>query len=250
MHNLHSISLLLISALVLFSPLQEGGTTHPAQMIIRLLILTWLGFVLAAGMRRDGSSSVLAMRYVVLGFVGLALVATLLSPYSHPSRQWLIMIAGYATLFYLLVSFVDRWEHIRTLTVLIVVMGVGEAGWAIMQGLAWDVVRPSGTFFNPNFLGGYLTVTWTILLSIAIYGYRQVSAFSRPWIAPILWWMGLVYGFGRPVPCDAVDPVSRGHDRMACWDGFRVDGTLWMEISRWLCCGSCVARALCPDADS
>ncbi len=135
MNILPSFSLLVISALVFFSPLQEGGTTHPAQMIMRLLILAWLGFVLAAGIRALRLVvPVLAMRYVVLGFVGLALVATLLSPYAHPSRQWLIIIVGYATLVYLVVSFVDRWEHIRTLAVVIVLMGVGEAGWAIMQG--------------------------------------------------------------------------------------------------------------------
>jgi hypothetical protein len=117
MNILSPISLLLVSALVIFSPLQEGGTTHPAQMIIRLLIMTWLGIVLAAGIRAGRLAiPVLTMRYVVLAFVGLALAATILSPYPHPSRQWLIMIAGYATLFYLLVSFVDRWEHIRMLT--------------------------------------------------------------------------------------------------------------------------------------
>lgn len=184
--------LVVISALVIFSPLQEGGTTHPAQMIIRLLILMWLGVVLAAGIRAGRLSvPVLTLRYAVLAFVGLALMATLFSPYPHPSRQWLIMIAGYATLFYLVVSFVDRWKHIRTLTFVIVLMGASEAGWAIMQGLAWDVVRPTGTFFNPNFLAGYLTVTWAILLSGALYGYRHASAFSRPWLPPVLWWCAL-----------------------------------------------------------
>ncbi len=197
MNILPSIPLLVISALVIFSPLQEGGTTHPAQMIIRLLILTWLGFVLEAGIRAGRLAvPVLAIRYVVLAFVGLALLATIFSPYAHPSRQWLIVILGYATLFYLLVSFIDRWEHVRTLTVVIVLMGVGEAGWAIMQGLAWNVSRPSGTFFNPNFLAGYLTVTWTIMLSVAIYSYRPLSAFSRPWMSPVLWWLGLGTALG------------------------------------------------------
>ena len=193
----HSMSLLMISALVIISPLQEGGTTHPAQMVIRLLVLAWLGIVLAAGVRAGKLTiPVLTMRYVVLAFVGLALVATIFSPYAHPSRQWFIMIAGYATLFYLLVSFVDRWEHIRTLSIVIVLMGVGEAAVAIVQGLAWDVLRPTGTFFNPNFLAGYLTVTWTILLSVAIYGSRQVSARSRLWTSPVLWWFGLGTALG------------------------------------------------------
>ena len=189
---LPSIPLFMISALVIFSPLQEGGTTHPAQMIIRLLIVLWLGVVLAIGIRAGRLAvPVLSIRYVALSFVGFAVVATSFSPYAHPSQQWLLMIVGYATFFYLLVSFVDRWEHARTLTVIIVFMGVGEAAWAIMQGLAWNVVRPSGTFFNPNFLAGYLVVTWAILLSFGLYAYRHVSAFTSLWMPPVLWWLGL-----------------------------------------------------------
>ncbi len=240
MNILPSIPLLLISALVLFSPLQEGGTTHPAQMIVRLLILTWLGIVLAAGIRAGRLVvPVLTMRYVVLVYVGLALVATLFSPYPHPSRQWLIVIAGYATLFYLLVSFVDRWEHIRRLTVVIVLMGAGEAGWAIMQGLAWHVVRPNGTFFNPNFLAGYLTVTWTILLSVAIYGYRQVSACSRPWMSPVLWWLGLGTALGG-LFLGVLLTQSRG-GMVVC-----LVGTIFVLTARygWKLAGSCAAAVV------
>ena len=192
MNILPSISLVITGALVICSPLQEGGTTHPAQMIIRLLIVLWVAVVLANGIRAGHwTIPVLSIRYVALLFVGLAVLATLFSPYGHPSRQWLLIIVGYTTFFYLLVSFVDRWEHIRTLTVMIVLMGVGEAAWTLVQGLAWNVARPSGTFFNPNFLAGYLTVTWSILLSCAVYGFRKQSATSLPWMSPALWWCGL-----------------------------------------------------------
>src|SRR5574340_1650809 len=74
---------------------------------------------------------------------------------------------------------------------MIVLMGLGEAGWAIMQGLAWQVARPSGTFFNPNFLAGYLAVTWAILLSCALYGYRRQSMFFMSSVPAVIWWFGL-----------------------------------------------------------
>jgi len=240
MKILPSMSLLMISALVIFSPLQEGGTTHPAQMIIRLLILAWLGIVLATGIRAGRLAvPVLAMRYVVLAFVGLALVATLFSPYAHSSRQWLIMIMGYVTIFYLLVSCVDRWEHVRTLTVMIALMGIGEAGWAIVQGLAWNVLRPGGTFFNPNFLAGYLTVTWTILLSVAIYGYRPVSTGSRPWMSPVLWWLGLGTALGGLFLAILLTQ-SRG-GMIVC-----LVGTVFVLTARygWKLAGSCVAAVV------
>ena len=148
-----SIPLIVTSALVMFSPVQEGGTTHLAQMIMRLVILAWFGGAMALSIQLGRLAvPVLSVRYVVMAFLGFAVVATIFSPYVHPGRQWLLMIIGYATFFYLLVSFVNRWEHVYTLTLMIVLMGVGEAAVAIFQGLAWNVVRPSGTFFNPNFL--------------------------------------------------------------------------------------------------
>lgn len=192
MNTLSSIPLVVIGALVIFSPLQEGGTTHVAQMIIRLVILAWAGGALALSIRNGRLAvPVLSVSYVVAAFLALALIATIFSPYAHPSRQWLLMIIGYATFFYLLVSFVDRWEHVHRLTVMIVLMGVGEAALAIFQGLAWNVVRPAGTFFNPNFLAGYLAVSWAILLSVAVYGYRGKAAWSRPSLPPMLWWFSI-----------------------------------------------------------
>jgi O-antigen ligase/Flp pilus assembly protein TadD len=160
-------------------------------MVIRLLIVLWLGAVLVNGIH-SGSLKVpvLSIGYVVLAFVGLAVLATLFSPYAHPGRQWLLMIVAYVTFFYLLVSFIDRWEHIRTLAIVIVLMGICEAGWAIFQGMVWNVARPSGTFFNPNFLAGYLTVSWAILLSCVLHKYRRWSSFPLPLKPPVLWWLG------------------------------------------------------------
>lgn len=192
-----SILLIVTSALVIFSPLQEGGTTHVAQMIIRLVILAWLGGAMALSIQHGYLAvPVLSVRYVVVAFLAFAVVATMFSPYAHPSRQWLIMIVGYATFFYLLVSFVDRWEHVYTLTLMIVLMGVGEAALTILQGFVWNVVRPSGTFFNPNFLAGYLAVSWTILVSGAVYGYRRVAAPSWMSFPTALWWSGVAAALG------------------------------------------------------
>lgn len=190
---LSSIPLIVISALVVFSPLQEGGTTHLAQMLIRLIILAWAGGAIVMSIHHGRLVvPVLSVTYVVMAFLGLAVVATLFSPYAHPSRQWLLMIVSYATFFYLLVSYVDRWEHVYALTIIIVLMGIGEAVMGLLQGLAWNVARPSGTFFNPNFLAGYLATSWAILLSGAVYGYRRRSAWSRPRLPQVLWWSGIV----------------------------------------------------------
>lgn len=197
MRLLSLMPLTLLSALVIFSPLSEGGTTHPAQMIIRLLIIVWLGLALMEGIRA-GRLVVprLVSRYVLLSFLGLAVAATVFSPYVHQSRQWLLMITGYAILFYLLVSFVNRWEQVRTIALIIVGMGVGEAAWTIVQGMVLNVARPSGTFFNPNFLAGYLTVSWAIVFSIAVYGDRKHTLLFRPSRSAVSWWGGVSAALG------------------------------------------------------
>ena len=84
-----------------------------------------------------------------------------------------------------------EWEHIRTLTIVVVLTGLGEACWAIMQGIIWNATRPSGTFFNPNFLAGYLVVTWAILFSFGIYGHRHPQVFSSRSMPPTLWRVGI-----------------------------------------------------------
>lgn len=189
--------LAVISALVIFSPLQEGGTTHVAQMIIRLLIVVWLGGALIEAIRA-GRLVIpkLGTRYVVLVFLSFAVAATIFSPYVHQSRQWLLMITGYVILFYLLISFLDGWERVRRVMLIMVLMALAESLRTIWQGAVWSAVRPSGTFFNPNFLAGYLTVSWAILLSIAVYGHRKNALWFQPAMSPALWWTGVGSALG------------------------------------------------------
>ena len=179
MRNQAAIPIVLIGTLIVFAPLLEGGTTHAAVLVIRLSILFLLGAFLANGFQ-TGRLEVpaLPIEYVTLAFVGLAILSTLLSPYSHPSRQWLLVLVSYVVFFYLLVSFIQRWEHISVLVTVIVAVGVGEAIWTIVQGTMWKITRPSGTFFNPNFLAGYLAVSWTILLSFLLHDHRIPSRVS------------------------------------------------------------------------
>ncbi|MGC3974724.1 MAG: O-antigen ligase family protein [Nitrospira sp.] len=218
---------IVMCALVIVSPLQEGGTTHPAQMIIRLMIVAWLGGTLIHAIRA-GRLVVprLGIRYVVLAFLGFAVAATIFSPYIHQSRQWLVMITGYAVLFYLLASIVDRWERVHTLTMIIVLMGLGEAAWTIVQDVVWNVVRPSGTFFNPNFLAGYLTVSWAVLLSIAVYGYRKGAILYRPSLPPVLWWAAMGSALGVLLVA-MILTQSRGG--MVAW----LAATVWILTARY-----------------
>jgi tetratricopeptide (TPR) repeat protein len=159
-----------MSGLLIFSPLLEGGTTHLAVMIIRLMVLLMLGVYVAGGIR-NGAFTVPSLRIgpAVLTYLGLAAFSTATSPYTHQSLQWLVVLLGYAILLYLLVCFIEGWDHIARLLAVLVGMGLFETGWALVQGGWFGATRPTGTFFNPNFLAGYLAAVWAIVLGSLCY---------------------------------------------------------------------------------
>ncbi len=162
--------LLLLSGLLIFSPLLEGGTTHLAVMIIRLMVLLLVSLYIARGILTGVfKSPSLRIGPAVLAYLGLAVVSTARSPYLHQSLQWLVVLLGYAALLYVLVSFVSEWDDVAKLLKVLVAMGLFEAGWVAGQVGWFNAARPSGTFFNPNFLAGYLAATWAIVLGDLCY---------------------------------------------------------------------------------
>ncbi|MGH2621015.1 MAG: O-antigen ligase family protein, partial [Anaerolineales bacterium] len=139
-------------------------------MIIRLTVLLMLGIYVARGIR-NGALTVpsLPISPAVLAYLGLAVFSTAISPYTHQSLQWLVVLLGYAALLYLLVCFIEGWDHIAKLLAVLVGMGLFETGWALVQGGWFAATRPTGTFFNPNFLAGYLAAVWAIVLGSLCY---------------------------------------------------------------------------------
>src|SRR5438093_1114625 len=119
--------LILLSGLVVFSPLLEGGTTHLAVMLIRLLILLLLSLYLTKAIRA-GTVVVPSIRVApaILVYLCLASFSTAISPYTNQSRQWLVVLSSYAGLLYLLVSFIVGWDHVAKL--LVVLTGLGLCG--------------------------------------------------------------------------------------------------------------------------
>ncbi|WP_447974345.1 O-antigen ligase family protein [Nitrospira sp. Kam-Ns4a] len=170
--------LLIVGALLIFSPLIEGGTTHGAALVIRLMILLLLGLYWASAIRAGRLAwPRMALGLAVAAYLGLAAVSVATSPYVNQSHHWLLILLGYAALLYLLVLLLDAWS--RTAALLLVVAGVGlfEAGLALVQWGWMGKVRPTGTFFNPNFLAGYLAAIACIVL--AFLSYRRWNRIRR-----------------------------------------------------------------------
>ena len=165
--SFQSSAYLVIGAILVFSPLWEGGTTHSAVLVIRLLILT-LAAVFWWDAIRQGrlNCPMMPIGWPTACFLGLATISTVTSPYTAQSCQWLIVVTGYSLLLYLLVSFIRAWNHVVALLVVLIVIGGIEAALVFVQ---WGEIngRPSGTFFNPNFLGGYLVAISLVVLGCA-----------------------------------------------------------------------------------
>jgi hypothetical protein len=157
--------LFLAGSLLIFSPLLEGGTTHIAVMGIRLIVLALACLYLMDAVRSGLITRPPAgLSVAVLLFLGLAALSTIRSQYVNQSVQWLAVLCTYAILLYLLVSFPAGWDHIAVLTAVLAGTGVLEAAWALWQDHPTGAARPTGTFFNPNFLAGYLALAWAVLL--------------------------------------------------------------------------------------
>lgn len=179
-----SMGRVIVFAVVIFSPLLDGGTTHLAVMSIRLMILLLFGeFLRRSVINRQLVWPSLPVGIPVLSFLTLAAVSVVFSPYTNQSWQWLMVLSSYALFLYLVVSFVDQWQHIEKLMIVVIVMGIVEAVWALVQGYAWRMERPAGTFFNPNFLAGYLSVSWTILLSLLVWSRVAWRQFGCPHVS-------------------------------------------------------------------
>ena len=175
--------IVILFGLIIFSPLLDGGTTHIAVMGIRLLIVLLGCLFLAQGFQNKMVAwPSLPLHAVVVSFLGVAAVSVMLSSYKEASLQWFLVLLCYAGLLYLFVHFVDGWEHITAIIAVMMVMGLFESSLAIHQMLWHRSVRPTGTFFNPNFLAGYLAAIGSIVSGLLCYGKlgAQLARGCRP----------------------------------------------------------------------
>ncbi len=140
-------------------------------MIIRLHVLVLAALAVALMVRGGEAPRLLSgVSPPMLVFLALAGLSALTSPYTHQSAQWFLVLLCYAGLLYLIVFFLTRWNHIHRLLAVAVAVGAVEAGYAVTQAWALGEIRPSGTFFNPNFLAGYLVAVAMPVLAVLCYG--------------------------------------------------------------------------------
>lgn len=189
--HVHHLGLSLLAGLLLFSPLLDGGTTHLAAMIMRLLILSALGLYL---LKVINSKTLLFPRMAVgmpvLLFLVWAGVSATYSPYINQSIQWVMVCLSYAGVLCLVAGFVERWDDVAKVRSVVIGMALAQALWAFGQVVRGEVPRPTGTFFNPNFLAGYLATASVLFLPVICYmkvrTRKQPFASWRTFLRPLL----------------------------------------------------------------
>lgn len=151
-------------------------------MVIRLLVLFLLALYLLRQIREGAISwPSLGIDRAVLAYLGLAVLSTLFSPYTHQSVQWLMVLVSYGILLYLIVALLETWDDVETVVAVLAALGLFEATVAVVQRAWSGMLRPSGTFFNPNFLAGYLASIFLIVCGYLCYVRRgrRRTAFVR-----------------------------------------------------------------------
>jgi putative inorganic carbon (HCO3(-)) transporter len=180
-----STPVFLLGALIIFSPLIEGGTTHGPVLIIRLLLLcvatSWTVYQMMARSMALVWNRLIPIVVLFLGWAGLSIWW---APYKNPSVQWVISLLMYAILLGVVLQGVRTSRQVRQVVMVLVGMGLCEGLLGIVQYIWLGEARAKGTFFNPNFFATYEVAMLSIVLGLLSgIGWRQI----KRWQGVFLW---------------------------------------------------------------
>lgn len=177
--------LVALGGLTIFAPLIDGGTTHLPVLVIRLLLLAAFAAWIVASMKAGEIALQPSRLFLLIAvFVGCAVVSVFRSPYTAASLQWFISILSYTMMLLLVLHLVESVRQVRWLLLVILGMGLFEAGVGISQFMWLGRPRATGTFFNPNFFASYETAVFAVAFGLLCYRRRDDGA---RWETTFLW---------------------------------------------------------------
>lgn len=172
-----------VLAILIYGPLALGAVRPLDQVVLQILT----GSVLLLWLLRFwvGSSHRLLwppICWPVVLFVGYAIVRYQQAEIEYVARQELIKILIYAFLFFAILNNLHSQETVRLITLVLVFLGMAISLYALYQFLSrservWNVLKPemyahraSGTYINPNHLGGFLEMILPLGLAFTLTG--------------------------------------------------------------------------------
>ena len=174
-----NINIGILSFLLLFSPLIEGGTTYFPVTIIRILTLILL-FIFFYSSIEKGSLKLRKTNFdfLIFLFFLISIISIFFSAYRNISIQWAVNILNYILLFYLTLNIVKEREDEKVILTVLTAIMVFQSLYGISQCLILGFDRAKGTFFNPNFYGSYLGAGILFLRGFPAFG-KEEKIYSR-----------------------------------------------------------------------
>jgi O-antigen ligase len=159
--------LVLILGILIFGPLAYGAVETVPFLIIQgltgLVLVLWI-----ARMWLSPRPKILwpPICWAVLAFSVYAIARYLTADIEYVARQELIRVLIYAFLFFAILNNLHRQEFTPIVVLALVFLAMAISGYAIFQYLSnsdrvWFAIKPyphrgTGTYINPNHLGGFL----------------------------------------------------------------------------------------------
>lgn len=154
----------LTAALLLVSPLVQGGTPRLPAFVVQLGILSLVVFWVATWARAPRRELRLSALDALLGFfVFWSGFSLLFAPYYHAAEGAALAIFCYVALYGCL-SFNPSFAGLALVLRAVRAQAVFQSLLVLGAAIWLDRVRPAGTFFNPNFLAGFLAVALVLLV--------------------------------------------------------------------------------------
>ncbi|MDY6863196.1 MAG: O-antigen ligase family protein, partial [Thermodesulfobacteriota bacterium] len=161
---------LILSVIILFAPLWEGGTTYFPLTFIKLLTLIAVArYLIQWLMAGKIEFCKTPLDKIIIIFLSIAFITTLISPYKNISLQWFYFILNGVIIYYLALLFIKSVSNIWQLLYIILLSAFIQTAFASIQILFCQTDRVCGTFFNPNFLAGYLSAILGVLGGIILF---------------------------------------------------------------------------------
>lgn len=159
----------LTAALLLLPPLVQGGTPRLPTFVVDLGILSLVVYWASTWARSPRRELRLNALDALLGFlVFWSLFSTLYAPYYHPAEGAFISIACYVAL-YAYLSFNPSFSGLSLALGAVRAQAVFQSLLVLGQAVFLHADRPAGTFYNPNFLAGFLAAALVLVVGGQVF---------------------------------------------------------------------------------
>jgi len=159
----------LTATLLLLPPLIQGGTPRLPSFVVNLGILSLVLFWSRTWARAPRRELRLNALDALLGFlVFWSLFSTLFAPYYHPAEAASLAIACYVAL-YAYLSFNPSFAGLSLALGAVRAQAGFQSLLVLGEAIGFGRDRPAGTFYNPNFLAGFLAAAFLLVVGGLIF---------------------------------------------------------------------------------